>query len=87
MSPRSVYISWESSALAVDGYLILYTTTAAYARNGSMTVSRGSIATLLTNLEENTFYIITVQIFSNVTDFTCDALMVTTWSDGKLWYL
>ena len=66
VTSRSIQITWElsSSSDGVTGYLISYTTTASYTSGGivHVMVHGGSTTSdTLTNLEEDTLYIITVQ--------------------------
>ena len=84
LSPRSIEITWDPSP-DVSGCIILYTTTASYASNGSVTVSDGGTTShALNNLEENTLYTITVQATSNNgMSANSNAVPVTTYTDGK----
>ena len=63
LTPRIAEVTWEpSSSPDVTGYLISYTTTASYTSGGSATVDGGSTTTYtFTDLEEDTYYTITVQ--------------------------
>ena len=63
VTSRSILITWEPySSSDVTGYLISYTTTASYTSGGSVTVNGSSTTShILTNLEEDTIYTITVQ--------------------------
>ena len=87
LTPRSVEVTWKvSSAFDIIGYLILYTTTASYAMNGSMTVDGGSITShTLTNLEEDTLYTITVQATASDNRMSANSneVLVRTYTDGK----
>ena len=86
LTPRSVEVTWEpSSSSDVTGYLILYTTTASYTSDGSVTVDGGSTTSYtLTNLEENTFYAITVQATSdNRMSANSSEVSVRTYTNGK----
>ena len=68
MTARSVEVTWDAFPVSsgVTGYLILYTTTAPYASNDSVTVNDVTTASYtLTNLEEYTNYTITVQATSS----------------------
>ena len=89
LSPRSVEVTWNPSHPSftnVTSYIIFYTTTAAYAVNGNMTVigSNTTDATL-TDLEENTPYTITIQAISarGVISGDSNEVSVTTYTDGK----
>ena len=87
LTPRSVEVTWDqSSSSNVTGYLISYTTTASYTSDGSVTVNGGSTTSgTLTNLEENTVYIITVQATTSdsVMSGNSNEVSVTTYTDGK----
>ena len=89
-SPHSVEVTWDQLPSAnVTGYLISYTTTASYisisSRSGSVMVTgRSTTSVILTNLEEDTPYTITVQTVSSGTlSGNSDVVSVTTWTDGK----
>ena len=84
MSPRSVEVTWVSS-LGVTGYLISYTTTTSYAKDGSVTVDGGSTTSrTLTNLEEDARYTITVQATtSDRMSANSNEVSVRTYTDGK----
>ena len=91
LTPRSVEVTWTvSSSPDVTGYLISYTTTADYIdisnRSGSVMLS-GNSATrgTLTNLEEATTYIITVQATTSNNGMSGNSapVSVTTYTDGK----
>ena len=86
LTPRSIEITWEpSSSSDVTGYLISYTTTASYTSGGSVPVDGGSTTNYtLTNLEENTFYTITIQATSdNRMSTNSNEVSVRTYTDGK----
>ena len=85
LTPRSVEVTWTvSSSSDVTGYLISYTTTAEYTSGGSVTVNgRSTTSHTLSNLEEGTFYTITVQANSNNGNANSDPVSVTTYTDGK----
>ncbi|XP_065903762.1 protein sidekick-1-like [Dysidea avara] len=87
-SPHSVEVTWDQLPSAnVTGYLISYTTTASYisisSRSGSVMVTgRSTTSVILTNLEEDTPYTITVQTVSSGTlSGNSDVVSVTTWTD------
>ena len=85
LSPRSVEVTWDPSP-DVTGYIILYTTAASYASNGSMTVSGGGTTShALNNLEENTLYTIIVQATTSDGRIGANSntVSVTTYTDGK----
>ena len=85
-TPRSVEVTWDRSpSTDATGYLISYTTTASYTRGGSaMVTGRSTTSVILTDLEENTPYTITVQTDSSGTlSVSSDVVSVTTWTDGK----
>ena len=68
MTARSVEVTWDAFPVSsgVNGYLISYATTASYASNGSVTVNDvNATSYTLTNLEEGTTYVITVQATSS----------------------
>jgi len=87
LTPRSVKVTWDPSlSPGVTGYLISYTTTASYTSGGSVAVHGGSTTSgILTNLEENTPYIITVQATGNNNRMSVNSneVSVTTYTDGK----
>jgi len=86
LTPRSVEVTWNpSSSSGVTGYLISYTTTASYTSGGSVTVSGGNTTSgTLTNLEEDTFYTITLKATSdNGMSVNGTEVSVTTYTDGK----
>ena len=86
LTSRSVEVTWTvSSSRDFTGYLISYTTTAEYTSGGSITVNDSSTTShILSNLEENTLYTITVQANSNNgTSINSDPVSVTTYTDGK----
>ena len=85
LTPRSVEVTWTvSSSPDVTGYLISYTTTASYTSGGSVMVSgESATSVILMNLEEGTFYTITVQANSNNGNANSDPVSVTTYTDGK----
>ena len=87
LTPRSVEVTWTvSSSPDVTGYLISYTTTASYTSGNSVTVNgRSTTSHTLNNLEEGTFYTITVQATTddNRMSVNSDPASVTTYTDGK----
>ena len=87
MTSRSIHITWEpSSSSDVVNYLISYTTTASYASGGNVTVNSGSTTSgILTKLEENSLYTITVQATTsdNVVSIPSNKVSVRTYTDGK----
>ena len=87
LTPRSVMVTWvQSSSPVATSYLISYTTSASYTSGGKVTVN-GHVTTshILTNLEENTFYTITVQATTedNRMSAYSNEVSVTTYTDGK----
>ena len=79
-------LTWDlsSSSSIVTSYLISYTTDASYTSGGSVVVSGGITSGILTNLEENTVYIITVQaITDNVWRSNSSEVIILTYTDGK----
>ena len=88
VTSHSVRITWEpSSSSDVTGYLILYTTTASYidSSNRSRSITVATTSGTLTNLEEDTFYTITVQATTNDNRMSAnsDEVSVRTYIDGK----
>ena len=86
LTPRSVEVTWSHSFSSnVTGYLILYTTNASYASDGSVMVDGGSTNHTLTNLEEDTLYTITVHaiIDGNRASANSNEVSVRTYTDGK----
>ena len=85
LTPRSVEVTWTaSSSPDVTGYLISYNTTASYTSGGSATVNgRSTTSHTLSNLEEGTFYTITVRANSNNGNANSTPVSVTTYTDGK----
>lgn len=88
LTSRRVQVTWDPPAPVsnVTSYIIVYTTTASYASDGSLTVhgyntTRGT----LNDLEENTLYTIIVQAFANSSGRSGDSeeATVTTYTDGK----
>ena len=82
---HSIEVTWNQSP-NITGYLVSYTTTASYTSGGSVTVNGGSTtSTVLTNLEENTLYAITVQATSsdNRMSVNSSEVSVITYADGK----
>ena len=87
LTSHSVTITWKpTSSPRVIGYInyyISYATKATYANGGSMRV-KGTKA-IITNLEENTEYDITVYaIISGKMSFKNPKVTIITYSDGKL---
>ena len=83
LTSHSVEVTWDQSS-DVTSYLISYTTTAS---STSVTVNDGSTTSYtLTNLEQNTQYIITVQAKSsdNKLSIKNNEISVTTYVDGKI---
>ena len=86
LTPRNVEVTWEpSSSPNVTGYLISYTTTASYTSGGSVTVDGGSTSGILTDLEEDTLYTITVQATTSDNRMSANSneVSVRTYTDGK----
>ena len=88
LTSRSVEIIWRPSFLLanVTGYLISYTTTASYTSGGNVTINGfDALRYTLTNLEENTFYTITVQAIndSEILSASSSEASVTTFTDGR----
>ena len=70
------------------GYLISYTTIVSYASDGNVIVNGNSTNGILTNLEENTLYTITVHAIANNTLY-CNSTEVQTliYTDGKCYIM
>ena len=85
VGPRSVEVTWDPSlSPGITSYLISYTTTASYTSGGSVSVNGITISSILTNLEENTLYTVTVQATnSSGTSGNSNEVSVTTYTDGK----
>ena len=85
LTSRSVEVTWTiSSSPDVTGYLISYTTDASYTSGDSVTVNgRSTTSHTLSNLEEGTFYTITIRANSNIGNTNGDPVSVTTYTDGK----
>ena len=89
LSPRSVQITWtRSSSPGVTGYLISYTTDASYIsmNNRSRSITVGNTTTgILTDLEEDTTYTITVQATAsnNIMSSNSNVEIITTQTIGK----
>ena len=87
VTSRSIQITWEPSLSSdVTGYLISYTTTALYTSGGNVTENGSSTASgTLTNLKEDTLYIITVQATTsdNRMGANSNEVSVRTYTDGK----
>ena len=85
LTPRSVEVTWTASTSSdVTSYLISYTTDASYTSGNSVTVTgRSTTSHTLSNLEEGTFYTITVRAISNNGNANSDPVSVTTYTDGK----
>ena len=89
VSSRSIQITWEpssSSGVTITGYLISYTTAAAYTSGGNVTVNGGSTTShILTNQEEDTLYTITVQATTSDNRISANSneVSVRTYTDGK----
>ena len=87
LTSHSIQITWEpSSSSDVTSYLISYTTTASYTSGGNVRVDGGSTTShVLTNLEEDTLYTITVQSIDSYNRMSANSneVSVRTYSDGK----
>ena len=86
LAPKIIEVSWDPFVSAeVTSYLITYTTTAVYATGGNVTVYGHNVSkVLLTKLEENTLYSITVQTVSvNTFSGPSSVASVITWASGK----
>ena len=85
LTPHSVEVTWDPSpSPGITSYLISYTTTASYTSGGSVSVDGTTTSHTLTNLEEDTLYIITVQATnSSGVSANSNEVSVTTYTDGK----
>lgn len=86
LAPKIIGVSWDPiESTEVTGYLITYTTAAAYARGNNVTVYGHNVSkVLLKNLEENTLYSITVQsISANKVSGPSNVVSAVTWSTGQ----
>ena len=85
LTPQSIEITWYPLSDDFTGYLISYTTNASYTSGGNTTVNGGNTTSIiLTNLEENTLYTITVQAISDGGfSASSNEVSVTTYTDGK----
>ena len=86
LTPRTVEVSWDQSLLTdITGYLISYTTTASYTSGGNLMVDGiDNTSYILTNLEEDTLYAITVQATTDdirISPYSI-AVTITTNTDG-----
>ena len=90
LTSRAVEVTWTvSSSPDVTGYLISYTTTASYTSGENVTVSGNITSLTLTNLEENTFYAITVRAVSSDSRMSVNsnAVSVITYTNGKCYII
>ena len=89
LTSRSVKIMWDASLSSrVNSYLISYTTTAEYTKNGSIKVNGRSTSYTITHLEENTEYVVSVQAMIYKTGSSNNPkVKILTYSDGKLFIL
>ena len=84
VTSQSATFTWDASLSSqVTSYLISYTTTAEYTNGGSITVSNHSTSCTITNLEENTEYVVTVQAMINDIGSFANP-KVTIFTNGKL---
>ena len=88
VTSRSIQITWEpspSTDITVTGYLILYFTNASHADGGNVSVNGvDNRSHNLTNLEEDTFYAITMQTTSDDgMSANSNEVLVRTYADGK----
>ena len=84
LTSRSVTITWKPPlSPRVTNYYISYATKATYATGRSMRVK--DTKAIITNLEENTEYVITVYTtFYGKVSFNNPKVTIITYSDGKL---
>ena len=84
LTTRSIDVNWDQSSLpGVTGYLISYSTNASYTSGGSVTVDSNTMYYILTDLEENTFYTITVQTNINTAmSANSNEVSAITYTDG-----
>ena len=88
LTSHSVRVTWNPSSLLsnVTAYFITYTTNASYTSDGNLTVNGTDAASgILTDLEENTLYDITVQSISvnGIISSESNEVSVTTYTDGR----
>ena len=87
LTPRSVRVTWNPSPLLSNstGYLITYITNVLYTNDGNVTVNgSNTLSAILTDLEENTLYTITVQAISvDGISNKSNEVSVTTYTDGR----
>lgn len=86
MAPKIIEITWNPFlSKEITGYLIIYATTAIYARgNSNITVYGHNVSkALLKNLEEDTLYSITVKSVSeNKVSGPSNVVSAITWTAG-----
>ena len=90
LTSYSIEVTWDqSSSPSVTDYLVSYTTTASYTSSGNVTVNGSSNSATLTDLEENTLYIITVQAavgdsnHNTIVNANSNEVSVTTYTASK----
>ena len=93
VSSRSIQITWSQSPpsqpsdVTINGYLISYTVDVNYTSGGTTTVNNDSITTgMLTGLEEDTLYTITIKATTNDSNrmsSASTAVSVRTYTDSK----
>ena len=80
-------VTWNPSPLLSNstGYLITYITNVLYTNDGNVTVNgSNTLSAILTDLEENTLYTITVQAISvDGISNKSNEVSVTTYTDGR----
>ena len=85
LTPHSIKVMWIPLPY-VTGYLISYTTTTSYTSGGNVTVNGFDASSyILTNLEENTIYTITVQAVNDsaILSGSSNEVSVMTYTDGR----
>ena len=85
LTPQSVEVTWDPYPSSnIISYLILYATNISYTNGGTVNVSGDTTSHILTNLEENTLYTITIRATnSSGTSPDSNEVSVTTYTDGK----
>ena len=85
IAPNSVQVTWDRSSSDVTGHFISYYSAALDVTVGSVLVDGNATCYILTNLELNTQYTITVQTVTsdNTMSVKSDEVSVTTYTDGK----
>ena len=87
ITSHSIEVKWDqSSSSDVTGYIISYNATDSHSSSDRMSVNGGSATShTLTNMKENTSYIVTVQATTSDNRMSADSneVLVRTYTDGK----